>query len=185
MRSFYLLELWVGPGGARKADYYLFNTREEIKQALADDLSQQRLGPYLVLWYGEIINLFVYSEGKSVWKKDLHPYITFHLPGYPPLQGTADGCILDVSNSGLLPSAQTRQDSQRRLFRDELIDILWPTEQVGSGQESAVRVEIDWAAIDIPALEGPCLQPGEVVTCGQSYTNEEEQFEYGYNTLED
>ncbi|GCE07576.1 hypothetical protein KDAU_49050 [Dictyobacter aurantiacus] len=185
MRSFYLLELWVDPGGARKADYYLFSGVEEIKQALADDLSQQRLGPYLVLWYGEVINLFVYSEGKMVWKKDLHPYITFHLPGYPPLQGTADGYILDVSNVDLLPSDQTRQNSQRQISRDELIDILWPTEPASSGQESAVRVEIDWAAIDIPALEGPRLQPGEVVTCRQSYTNEEEHFEYGYNSLEE
>jgi len=83
------------------------------------------------------------------------------------------------------PSAQARQDSQQQPLRDELIDILWPTEQMSSGQESAVRVEIDWAAIDIPTLEGPCLQPGEVVTCMQSYINEEEQFEYGYNSLED
>lgn len=184
MSSFYLLELWVGPGGARKADYYLFNTREEIKQALVDDLSQQRLGPYLVLWYGEIINLFAYSEGKIVWKKDLHPYITFYLPGYPPLQGTADGRILEVSSAGLFPSVQTREDPQQRSLREELIDILWPEEQANSEQESAFRVEIDWAAIDIPILEGQYLQPDEVATCMQSYTNEEEQFEYGYNSLE-
>lgn len=189
MHSFYVLELWVAPGGARKAHYYLFNNIEEAKQALVDDLSPQGIGPHLALCYGETINLLAYVSGEQVWKKDLHPFIIFHLPDYPPLQGTADGRILAselfLPIKAFSPGLLSSEDIAQERLRDKLTEFFeqdW--DRQWSGQQSAILVEIHWEAIDIPVLEGQLLQPGEVATVLQSYSQVNAQFTYGYNAWE-
>ena len=68
----YILHLGCYPGACRKNDYYVSSSLEQVYTYLTGDLS---CNPYLLLWYGMKIKLYMTSID-GVEQLDLHDYIS-------------------------------------------------------------------------------------------------------------
>ena len=154
MQSFYWLDLWVEPGGSRKHEAYFFASLDEIKYTLEADLENDA---YHALIYGEHIDLKAYSHGKLTWELDLHPYLTFHVTGYPPFTCTTDGGDFEhVDLTAFPPENEEIEANRLETWIDNLGDEMFD-------HSATVEVEIDWDAMAIPELEGELAQDGEPV----------------------
>jgi hypothetical protein len=80
LKSFYTLELFIGPGGGRKATTYVLGSLTEIKQAIEVEFSIASEIHFLIC-YGEDVWLSTYHHGKMVNEINLLPYITVEIPG--------------------------------------------------------------------------------------------------------
>ena len=83
VEEFYILELSVKPGGARKNDVYLLWTLTEVFDVLQKELINNA---DLAIWYGEEILLHRYRNNKIAETTDLHPLITFYVGDFPPIK---------------------------------------------------------------------------------------------------
>jgi hypothetical protein len=188
-KSFYMLEFFVWPGSSRKAEYYVFNDLEDIKEALQNDLTDG-LGLYLLFWYGEMINITVYHDGKEVQKVGMHPAIRVHLPDYPTLGFDEDENILGlgldpIRKRGGEESGEDELMERETEVLDKLSDYLWEL------QPQDIQVEIDWERAGLLPLQGSLLQSGEsicVCTASAEYTTGKRgtktELVYGYNLVE-
>lgn len=81
--SCYLLEYSVGSGGARLADIFAHGTlaglREQVVQRSGDPIV---IDPYLVMWYGAFLHLWVVRGGRITEGIDLHPLLRTGNPEY-------------------------------------------------------------------------------------------------------
>jgi hypothetical protein len=83
--SFYMLEISCSPGGARKGDFYVYNTLNEIKNALVNDFCDCT-GIYMAAWYGERIFLYIVDDGQLIHKIDLLPRVLIAIEGIFDIQ---------------------------------------------------------------------------------------------------
>ena len=81
--TYYMLEISCSPGGARKGDYYIYDTLNEIKHSLATDLYSDL---YMAASYGECIFLYVIERNQLMQKIDLLPYIIISIEGIFDIQ---------------------------------------------------------------------------------------------------
>jgi len=81
--EYYVLELSVDPGGARKNDFYLLSTLQAVWNVLQEELTRNA---GLAVWYGEDILLYRCVNNKSTEVIDLHPFITFYIGDFPPIK---------------------------------------------------------------------------------------------------
>ncbi len=105
--DFYVLEISVEPGGARKHNIYLMPTLVDVYNILQKDLVKDA---GLVIWYGETILLHrcCYSE-KDIDKTkaivietiDLHNRITLYVGNFSPIKFNPDGTIIGYFTSEL------------------------------------------------------------------------------------
>jgi hypothetical protein len=80
LKSFYTLELFILPGGSRKAHLYAFGSIAEVQRALKVEFSHA-FELYTLLVYGEDVYLSIYQGGEMVNQINLLPYITVNIPG--------------------------------------------------------------------------------------------------------
>ena len=148
----YRLIFQVDPGGSRKAESFVAGTLEEARQAALDDLGSAD-GAYHALFYGEEIVLQCWEGSRKLASIDLHPFITYQVPGI-------DGAI----------TFEDGEEAPLSLDDDALTDSLLDGEIV-------VTVTIDWAAIELPPLAGRPLRPGETATLERG-----RRWEHGHHT---
>jgi hypothetical protein len=84
-KSFYDLAFGVSPGAARKDAHYIRGSLDEVKDDLADELSDS-LNVYLLCWHNSAeLALHVYQQGTRTHSIDLRPLVTVSVDGYPDI----------------------------------------------------------------------------------------------------
>ena len=74
MKSYYVLEMFVGPGGSRQAISFISGESGEI-QAAFDGMMRNCFNLYHLVFYGQDIFLSAYQEGEKKQTVDLLPHI--------------------------------------------------------------------------------------------------------------
>jgi hypothetical protein len=70
--SCYVLEHSVEPGGARLGDFHAWGDLDDLAASLD---RRGGLDPYLVMWYGATLRLWVVQHGEALDDIDLRPYL--------------------------------------------------------------------------------------------------------------
>lgn len=135
----YRLIFQVDPGGSRKAESFVAGTLEEMQAAALADLGSGE-GAYHALFYGEEIVLQCWEGAKLVASIDLHPFITYRVPG-------VEGPIRFAAGDEP-PLAIDDEELTERVMADE----------------GEIAVTIDWEAMALPQLAGRPVRAGETVT---------------------
>lgn len=73
--SCYVLEYSVGPGGARQGDVFAHGDLHTLRESFENHYGSGPIDPYLVMWYGAILHMFVFDQGTLVREFDLHPFL--------------------------------------------------------------------------------------------------------------
>ncbi len=143
LKSFYTLEIYVQPGGARGADLFISNSIEEIKGVLRATLSSNHVHTYL-LDYGEDIRFSVYQNGGMVSHTNLLPYLSIEV---------AEQIIFTIDEN-----LKITPDLKEISFSD-------------NADLKNVSVFIDWSSLEIPVLKEPLLMPdtNEAILVNDSY----------------
>jgi len=204
MEYFYILELSVEPGGARKDIMYVLATLEQVYNELQKDLVRDA---GLAIWYGEEILLHRCQLNKTnniaviIETIDLHERITFYVGDFAPIKFDEDGNIIGYHKSSTIfddthvpfndpsPIDFTSKDIQevyRYLNYDvqEIFRIIRARGENGSNMERYppnVGVQIDLSKI--PRIEEPMRyfrRKITLVTLDKGVTTEKE-LDFGPN----
>ncbi|MFC3999754.1 hypothetical protein ACFOVU_27825 [Nocardiopsis sediminis] len=70
--SCYLLEFSVSPGGARQGDIHAYTDLKALREGFDE---RNGADPYLIMWYGALLHLWVVQNGEIVQGIDLHPFL--------------------------------------------------------------------------------------------------------------
>lgn len=170
MYTFYLLELSVVPGGARKGDYYAFNTLDEIKNALMEDFHAHSSELYILLWYGETVKLYVYENSEIIKIIDILPKITVKIPDYPEMTFSEEGKLI-----GFDFDKDNKEKSEEETLSYKLFD----------GKIENYEVLVDWDTLDIPHIEGNIIDKEKLITVKYDRWPHELDLYYGLNNLEE
>ncbi|MFB4194701.1 hypothetical protein [Streptomyces carpaticus] len=183
--SCYLLEFSVGSGGARKGDIYAAGTLADVRRAFEE---ADHLDPYLLLWYGSCLRLWVVRHGTVTGGVDLRPYVRCTDPAY---DATVRRLLLDPDGTkgDLLDDLDgaLSEHGWDMLAALPLLDrVLALRDRGGPAAEAGERLAVaaaetgdlplpasgrpvaglwlDWAALGrrAPALEAPLLTEGPV-----------------------
>lgn len=153
-KSFYTLELFIMPGGGRKAHVYVLSSLEEIKSALEVELSE-RWDLSLLLSYGEHILLTAYIEGKPVSTVNLLPYISVELEGQHVIQ-------LNEDSANDPPVYESESDDEETYEKEtEIYNMVFG--ESGDYDDLNFKVYVDWSKIVIPQLKEPVIEKGDMV----------------------
>ncbi|MDX3232132.1 hypothetical protein [Streptomyces sp. ME19-01-6] len=148
-KSFYDLVFGVSPGAARKDAHYISGSLDEVKADLANELSAS-LNVYLLCWYNPAaeLALHVYQQGTRTHSIDLHPFVTVSVDGYPDItfldSGEPTGYAVGADDP-----AKVSEVLADGMFSGEL--------------DKALKVTVDWDAIEVPALTGEVATYGDYV----------------------
>lgn len=176
MSEFYLLEISVAPGGARKHDIHVATKLEHVHSILQTDLIKDAA---LAIWYGEEIWLhrcrFINesnSYAQVVETVNLHPRITFYVGDFAPMKFDQDNKIIGYYKSASFSeetkcidnpdpidfSSKNIQEVYRYLYYDtyEKFRIMRARAIRGSNMEAyppnvGVQIKLD----DLPRIEEP------------------------------
>jgi hypothetical protein len=145
LKSFYTLEMYISPGGARQALLFIANSIEEIKGALQSALSDN-FQLHLLLAYGEDVRLCAHQKCQIVCDINLLPYLAIKIKGY--------GTFTIDEFQKVTPS-----------FPEELTDLLLNNDT----ENLEITVFVDWSNLKIPVLEQPLLMPGAATILKEHY----------------
>lgn len=191
-QNFYLLEMFVRPGGSREALYFVGHQ----KQLLVDGMMARikgGMGLYHLLSYGQEIYWYTFHGKTAVQKINLLPYLTVEL-AIPDkklhFSFTSDGQQITHLNDQLVDEAQesvtvtSRQRNrktgqyefieQEKLLQNFLLDFLWEyggeefVWHFGYEQPEAL-VAFNLPDDMIQPLEKPCLAAGEAIEVQTEY----------------
>ena len=74
--SCYIFEYSVGPGGARKGDVFVHGDFHKLRESVEEHNGPGCVvDPYLIMWYGTTLHMFVFDQGTLVREFDLHPFL--------------------------------------------------------------------------------------------------------------
>jgi hypothetical protein len=146
-KSFYDLAFGVSPGAARKDAHYIRGSLNEVKEDLAGELSES-INVYLLCWHGADLALHVYEQGERMHSIDLHPFITVSVDGYPDITFLDSGKPTGY-DAGADDPRKVEQALEDGMFSGELND--------------AIKVTVNWAEIEVPALVGEIAAEGDQV----------------------
>jgi hypothetical protein len=162
MKSAYVVELSVQPGGARRANMIVCSKSAHVRAVLewefAGSPDHRALAADLAVFYGETIGVHVVQAGTFAKFVDLHPFLRAHVDGAPPI-------LLD--DTAAIEALRAQREEEGRDFVEE------------------AEFDIDWAGIEkaLPALAGDRVSVGEPF----EYTNAErliEELQWGWNDFE-
>lgn len=139
LKSFYALELFISPGGGRKATTYVLGSLAEIQQAIVVEFSRS-FDLYLLLIYGEAIWLSTYQHGQMVSELNLLPYITVEIPDV----GTFSIDEHQQVSPPIIENDDPEGNLSMRLEEESIKDY---------------TVIMNWSRLRIPDLVAPILQP--------------------------
>ncbi len=173
--SFYTLEVFVGPAGARESMIFISSQIDEIKTALHYSMDYPD-AIYLTIWYGRQIYLTVYQHGTKTQVINLLPHLTIQIPAFPEISFDADGNLQGIYFSDLLNKGDPEAAFQ--IDTDDFIDLV-------TADNFKFSFFIDWASIPYPTLEGTLAMPGEKVVVETCNTREILPLPYGCTEFED
>ncbi|MFE0690529.1 hypothetical protein H7827_12270 [Streptomyces sp. JH002] len=198
--SCYLVEFSVGPGGARKGDIYAAGTLASAREAFEET---DHLDPYLLLWYGACLRLWVVRHGTVVGGIDLLPYVRSTDPAYDATvrdlmlgkDAWVGAVIADVDEVltehgwdmlGALPLLDHLFTLRRRGGPAAVAEERRAIAAAENGNlplppdgRPVAGLWLDWAALarDVPALDGPVLTEGPVtVTLGRTVPRDPDSY---------
>lgn len=175
-KSFYALEIFVQPGGARKAEVHVFDNLERIQQTLDDELSLA-INIYLLAWYGEDIFLLTYRDGAEVQKIPMLPRIRLKIKGYPEIWFDETNQMRGIKFKGL-DYRQGWAENESRVVNDEtFIDKMIE-------DKLKFSATVDWDAVNVEPFAGEAAKPGDHLIVFSNYTKEKIKVGYGFNELE-
>ncbi len=174
-RSFYALEVFVGPGGSREAWMFISSKIDEVKTALQYGLDSFD-GVYMTVWYGRCINLMVYQQGKKEQEINLLPYITFQIPEFPLISFDVSGHIRGID----FPDRQKYGDKTAdfKIETDDFVDLVL-------SDDFEFGFYVDWQSVPFQPLRGQLAAPGEDVMVEANYIRSIRTLPYGYSYDED
>jgi hypothetical protein len=120
----------------------VLGTMDEVKKATVEDLVSP-VGAYHALFYGEDILLQCWEDGRKVAVIDLHPFITYRVPG----------CEEDIRFDGEGDKPASLPEGG---FGSDEAD----TEQLLEGGVE-IQATVDWDAVKVPVLKGDPLPVGQ------------------------
>ncbi len=179
-RSFYTLEIFVGPGGARMSYRFVLTDWKRVRQVLTTYFGSgygqdPEAGLELLVEYGTDFVLQTYQAGVRTQRLDLRPFISVKIQGYEPFPCLAWSEL----------TAFQVENSPARLAKPEDFDFEECLEELTAAGPLAWTALIDWAGFEAEALTGKLLRPGERVRLFASNVKEEIGGEYGaYETEE-
>lgn len=175
-KSFYVLEMFVWPGGARKSEIHVHNNLAAIQQALVADLSYGG-NVYLLTAYGEQINLRTYQEGVETQKINLLPYIRVEMQGFPDAWFDQEGTLRGVKFSD--------RDYETGYAENDAVEVDSETFIEASAEDDwETRATVDWQAVPVQPLRGNLAQKGDPLEVYSDYTKCEESVGCGRNETE-
>jgi tetratricopeptide (TPR) repeat protein len=174
-QSFYTLEIFVEPGGARMSWRLVSNNWEHVQKALKSYFQEDEQHPslYLLLWYGTSIFTQTYQNGVRTQKIDLLPFIQVKIHGFEAFWVTDWQRMtnLQVENSN---DTIEKPDDGELFFNSKNNDMEWNW-----------NILIDWGNIDVERLSGNILKKRSRVIMYSNYTGQETRVSYGiYETEE-
>lgn len=111
MQEFYILELSVKPGGARKHHLHVLPTLASIYRTLQEDLVKD---VELAIWYGQEILLHRCRldnyKGHVIETIDLHDKITFYIGNFEPIRFDKTNKIIGYHKSQLFDTNYKHTD---------------------------------------------------------------------------
>ena len=174
----YVLEISVNPGGCRKGDFYLINTKIEIENIIRNDFINDQMSVYLSCWYGSKINVYVLINEKVSSVINMNDHITLHVNNFHERN-------LVINKNGVRTSSGSLVSKTNGLrvlgdFRDIIIETF--------DSSFDVKVDIDMSAI--PNTENEkfddrreSAEPNRIKIQFPSSTDEV-NMRYGYHDLE-
>jgi hypothetical protein len=163
MKSYYVLEMFVGPGGSREALVFISGEREEIKRVLRAMMGSA-MNLYHLVFYGQDVRLSTYQDGEQISSLDLLPKITVCFKGISledqrrdaRVRFDPDGSPHGIDAKGKRTKEEISWDSpdwsavSDRCFGGELVE----------GEDFEVIVDLDLDR-ELPALSGDLLRRGD------------------------
>ena len=170
MKSAYIVELSVMPGGARRGNLLVCNTLAHVRAILewefTGDPEHAALAADFVAFYGSVVGVWTVQHGKAVGFLDLHPLLRARIDGAAPIK---------LDDKPALDALREQRVEQERDFVE------------------AAEIDVDWRGIEaaLPALEPPLIQPGETLTIAElgvdvheSHISVAEELAFGWNDTE-
>lgn len=171
MKSFYQLESFVEPGGAREGLIYILDNIEDVKNSF-----EELFDLYLIIFYGRYMFLSTYIDGVMVQKINLIQYLEIHIEGYPIISfdenGELQGIKFDSLNfiSGYNENPAT-QVSAEKFFDDTCSDIEY-------------EYRLNWDNMNIKSLNENLLRKDELITVYSEYFKGMQDVYLGINDVE-
>ena len=174
----YLVELFVGPGGSRKADCFLTPDIDAARRHIDADL-RESLSIYLMVAYGHSVTITAFSGPviDGVIHADtsdvvtVHDHVVIRARGYSEIRFDADTNPIgyDIDDDLEAHDGDEEATLADRAFNDQLAP-------------GDVTVEILWDELELPALEGrPLHEPAHVPS---QYARRSCTFLLGLSSLE-
>lgn len=166
-KSFYTLEFFVQPGGARMSWLLITDKISTMKKTLEQYFLQDELHKslYLLLSYGTSMVVQTYQSGERTQKINLVPFLTITFEGYLPASVRELQPKEDLEGS--LVYFLTEKDTKNRISipAEEFEDMLFQ-----SGNEQwQWKVIIDWESILLEVLKSPAIDEFEAVELYENY----------------
>jgi hypothetical protein len=146
MKSFYLLELEIDPGGARKWAQFAYPTLAQVQRALDVDFWEDLtlLDGSFLLFYDERVRLRTFIGGEKVGETDLRPFIMLRRP---------NGAVFPLSRC----TYQARSPGGKEVWA------LPGGKARSSTFFNSATAYVDWGAVPVAPLPPPLLAEGELV----------------------
>lgn len=170
-KSFYVLEMFVEPGGMREHIRFASGNLQHIEQVLTSNIKGE-WGFYKLISYGQNIMLHRFENGRKVASVNLLPYIRLYVPGHFTavfsLAGKAelldmDGKVLKDSWEETVTKKHKRTGAAYEVKEVKtraayLSDLLWEYRAESEAEETLFLAPF---AEKIGALSGQALAEGE------------------------
>lgn len=168
-KSYYSLEIFCPPGGAREAKLYIHTDVEYIKKEF-EKSTQDATGVLGYLSANREAILKVYIEGKIIEEHDLTTIFNLQVEGFPLVSIFDVDCNLPAFKAG------------KAINWDDFADQYTQLEQ--NGRKDKIDIKFSWHTINIPKLREPLLSPNDKLKVYSEYFQEKEQVKFGLNDLE-
>ena len=159
-RSYFLIELSIDPGGARKDLVHVVASAAEVRAIVEADLIEDA---YLAVGYGETVLLKEFVSGKLQRTIDLHPHIRLSFPD----------CELTFAGTG---------GHAKVVGFDPGRDFMQFAEALAEGTIRCQGVVVDWNAMALGPLDGRPVARSEKIWIQRR--KQKVALHYGRNDLE-
>lgn len=183
MKSFYTLELFVQPGGARMSWLLVTNNQDNMKKLLDSYFQQDDLHKslYLLLSYGTHLIVQTYQQGERTQKINLLPYISIAFDGYLPVKFQELQAEEDEDGNYVYTLTEKETHNKVHILTEEFEDLLFQSSENGT---FTWEVMLDWENIPLEALKTPVADEFEPVELYENYMEKNSSYYLGLHNTE-
>ncbi|PJZ69155.1 hypothetical protein CH373_11445 [Leptospira perolatii] len=173
-RSFYTVEIFIGPGSARMSYLFVLDKKADVIHSIHSFLSNPVLGAnYLLLFYGCDIIVQTYQNGIRTQKIDARPYIRMKIEDFDEIGFTEEELCPSVNCN-----FHKKWEEDLKLRRtDAQGNVEWIlVDELPDSEHWKVQYSTDFEKIPIESLTGTIARESEFVLVDDHYA----QFEIPY-----